>query len=233
MTYFTGIDVSLRSVSICIVDETGAVLLEAKVAAEVEVIVAALRRFSEEIRQVGFEAGTLTQYLTYGLREAGFDVICLEARQVAATLAAMRNKTDRNDARGLAQILRTGWYRTVHVKSVESHQERALLASRKAILTKCVDLENEMRGLLKVFGVRLPGHLPHGSFDPVVRERLSTLPQLARTLLPLLDACAMLYATSRMAASIPWSGSACPRCRNSPGHCCLCSTHAPCSMPHT
>ena len=85
MTYFTGIDVSLRSVSICIVDETGAVRLEAKVAAEVEVIVAALRRFSEEIRQVGFEAGTLTQYLTYGLREAGFDVICLEARQVAAT----------------------------------------------------------------------------------------------------------------------------------------------------
>jgi transposase len=195
MTYFTGIDVSLRSVSICIVDESGAVRLEAKVAAEVEVIVAALRRFSEEIRQVGFEAGTLTQYLTYGLREAGFDVICLEARQVAATLAAMRNKTDRNDARGLAQILRTGWYRTVHVKSVESHQERALLASRKAILTKCVDLENEMRGLLKVFGVRLPGHLPHGSFDIVVRERLSTLPQLARTLLPLLDACTMLYAT--------------------------------------
>jgi transposase len=161
MTYFTGIDVSLRSVSICIVDETGAVRLEAKVAAEVEVIVAALRRFSEEIRQVGFEAGTLTQYLTYGLREAGFDVICLEARQVAATLAAMRNKTDRNDARGLAQILRTGWYRTVHVKSIESHQERALLASRKAILTKCVDLENEMRGLLKVFGVRLPARRMH------------------------------------------------------------------------
>ena len=106
MTYYTGIDVSLRSVSICVVDETGAIKLEAKVAAEVDVIAATLRRFSDEIRQVGFEAGTLTQYLTYGLREAGFEVVCLEARQVAATLQAMRNKTDRNDARALAQILK-------------------------------------------------------------------------------------------------------------------------------
>jgi transposase len=125
MTYYTGIDVSLRSVSICVVDEAGAIKLEAKVAAEVDVIVATLRRFSSEIRSVGFEAGTLTQYLTYGLRDAGFEVICMEARQVSATLQAMRNKTDRNDARGLAQILRTGWYRTVHVKSAASHQARA------------------------------------------------------------------------------------------------------------
>jgi transposase len=77
----------------------------------------------------------------------------MEARQVAASLAAMRNKTDRNDARGLAQILRTGWYRAVHVKSAQSHQVRALLSSRKAILSKCIDLENELRGLLKVIGV--------------------------------------------------------------------------------
>ena len=137
------------------VDEAGVVRYEEKVAAEVDVIVASLRRFSCEITQVGFEAGALTQYLTYGLRAAGFEVICLEARQVAATLAAMRNKTDRNDARGLAQILRSGWYRRVHVKSLESHQLRALLTSRKAILTKCIDLENELRGLLKIFGVRL------------------------------------------------------------------------------
>ena len=165
MKYFTGIDVSLRFVSICVVDEAGVVQHEEKVAAEVDVIVASLRRFSAEIKQVGFEAGALTQYLTYGLQAAGFEVICLEARQVAATLAAMRNKTDRNDARGLAQILRSGWYRQVHVKSLESHQLRALLSSRKAILTKCIDLENELRGLLKVFGVRLAPRVGHGSFD--------------------------------------------------------------------
>ena len=119
--------------------------MKIKVAAEVDVIVASLRRFSGEIKQVGFEAGALTQYLTYGLRTAGFEVICLEARQVAATLAAMRNKTDRNDARGLAQILRSGWYRQVHVKSLESHQLRALLtvartAASLAILASCFPL---------------------------------------------------------------------------------------------
>jgi len=195
MKYFTGIDVSLRFVSICVVDEAGAVRFEGKVPAEVELIVAALRRFSGEVKQVGLEAGTLTQYLTYGLQKAGYEVLCLEARQTAATLAAMRNKTDRNDARGLAQILRSGWYRRVHVKSLESHQVRALLASRKAILTKCVDLENELRGLLKIFGVRLASRLDHGSFDEAVRGAITIEPSLARALVPLLDARTALYKT--------------------------------------
>src|SRR6476620_509527 len=124
MTYYTGIDVSLRSVSICVVDDKGKVCLEAKVAAEIDAIVERLRHFSSEVKSVGFEAGTLTQYLTYGLQADGFEVICLESRQVSVTLAAMRDKTDRNDARGLAQILRTGWYSRVHVKSLYSHQVR-------------------------------------------------------------------------------------------------------------
>ena len=195
MSYYTGIDVSLRSVSICIVDDSGAIRHEAKVAAEVDLIVTCLRRFDPQIKQVGFEAGALTQDLTYGLQAAGFEVICLEARQVAATLAAMRNKTDRNDARGLAQILRSGWYRRVHVKSLESHQVRALLSSRKALLTKCIDLENELRGLLKIFGVRLPMRVGHGSFDEAVRATITSDPVLARALVPLLDARTVLYKT--------------------------------------
>ena len=185
MTYFTALDVSLRSISICIVDDAGEVQYEAKVPAEIPRIVACLRRFSADVKIVGFEAGALTQYLTCGLQAAGFEVICLEARQVNASLAAMRNKTDRNDARGIAQILRTGWYRRVHVKSLESHQIRAL-ASRKAILKKCVDLENELRGLLRVFGIRLASKLPHGAYDAVVREQIEAEPpMLARALLPL------------------------------------------------
>ncbi|BDC45267.1 IS110 family transposase [Paraburkholderia terrae] len=132
MTYYTGLDVSLRSVSICIVDDQGQVTHEAKVAAEVSAIAKALRSFSVHVSLVGFEAGTLTQYLTYGLQQAGFDVVRLEARQVNAALSAMRNKTDRNDARGIARILRAGWYSRVHVKSIESHHIRALLSSRKA-----------------------------------------------------------------------------------------------------
>ena len=195
MTYYTGIDVSLRSVSICVVDDKGKVCLEAKVAAEINAIADRLRRFSSDVKSVGFEAGTLTQYLTYGLQAAGFEVICLEARQVSVTLAAMRNKTDRNDARGLAQILRTGWYSRVHVKSLHSHQVRALLASRKAILKKCVDLENELRGLLKVFGIRLPSRVGHGSFDAELRETVCSDDMLACALVPLLDARTVLYKT--------------------------------------
>lgn len=195
MKYFTGIDVSLRSVSICVIDEAGKVCFEAKVAAEVDLIVATLRRFDAELKQVGFEAGALTQYLTYGLTDAGYEVICMEARQVAASLAAMRNKTDRNDARGLAQILRTGWFRTVHVKSIESHQVRTLLSSRKMILTKCIDIENELRGLLRVYGVRLPPRVGHGGFDDLVRPKVVELAEVAQYLLPLLDARCMLYRT--------------------------------------
>ena len=93
MKYFTGIDVSLRFVSICVIDEAGIVQHETKVTAEVDSIVTSLRRFSTEIKELGLEAGTLTQYLTYGLQQAGYEAVCF-ARQTAATLAAMRNKTD-------------------------------------------------------------------------------------------------------------------------------------------
>lgn len=193
MTYYTGLDVSLRSVSICIVDEQGEIRHEAKVAAEVDQVTSCLRGFGEEVKRVGFEAGVLTQYLFYGLKAAGFEVICMEARQVNAALCAMRNKTDRNDARGIAQILRAGWFSQVHVKSLDSHQLRVLLSSRKAILTKCVDLENELRGLLRVFGIRLASKIGHGSFDAIVREHLLKDACLVRALLPLLDARLVLY----------------------------------------
>jgi transposase len=176
MKLYTALDVSLRSVAICVVDELGEVRYEAKVEADVERIIACLRSFSPDLTVVGFEAGTLTQYLTYGLQAAGFEVICLEARRVSAALAAMRNKTDRNDARGIAQILRTGWYSRVHVKSLQSHQLRLLLSSRKAVLSKCVDLENELRGLLKVFGVRLASKVPHGAFDATVHALIKSDP---------------------------------------------------------
>lgn len=154
---------------------------------------ACLHSFSPEISSVGFEAGALSQYLTYGLERAGFQVICMEARQVAAALSAMRNKTDRNDARGIAQILRTGWFSKVHIKSLESHQIRALLSSRKAVLKKCVDLENELRGLLKVFGIRLAPKVAHGCFDSIVRPIVEADPMLARALTPLLDARQVLW----------------------------------------
>ena len=109
----------------------------------------------------------------------------------------MHNKTDRNDARGIAQLLRSGWYRRVHVKSIESHQVRALLSSRKAFLAKCIDLEQEIRGLFKVFGIKLPARLGHGLFDPKVRPLIEADEALSHALLPILDARLVLYRNFR------------------------------------
>jgi len=195
MTYYAGLDVSLRSTHICVIDDDGELLAEGKTDSEVADIIAFLDEVDIEITEVGFEAGTLTQYLTYGLQFAGYEVVCMEARQVKAALSAMRNKTDKNDARGIAQLLRSGWYSRVHVKSIESHQIRALLSSRKAVLAKCIDLEQEIRGLFKVFGIKLPARLGHGSFDPKVRPLIEADQELSQSLLPMLDARLVLYRT--------------------------------------
>ncbi|MEE9204517.1 MAG: transposase, partial [Nitrospirales bacterium] len=130
MTYYAGLDVSLRTVNICVIDDKGELVAETKLASDVQDIVAYLDDLELDIESVGLEAGTLTQYLTYGLQAEGFEVICMESRQVKGALSAMRNKTDKHDARGIAQILRSGWYSQVHVKSIESHHIRMLLSSR-------------------------------------------------------------------------------------------------------
>ena len=197
MNYFAALDVSLRSVNLCVIDEQGEIKAETKLAAEVEDIAGYLHGLDYIVTSVGLEAGTLTQYLTYALQAAGFEVICMESRQVKAALSAMRNKTDKHDARGIAQILRSGWYSRVHVKSLESHHIRLLLSSRKAVLSKCVDLENEVRGLFKVFGIKLPPKLGHGAFDAAVRDTIEADAALAHALLPMLEARLYLYKTFR------------------------------------
>jgi transposase len=121
----------------------------------------------------------------------------MESRQVKGALSAMRNKTDKHDARGIAQILRSGWYNPVHVKSMESHHIRMMLSSRRAVLSKCVDLENEVRGLFKIFGLKLPPKLGHGSFDDTVRDIIEADEALSHALLPLLEARLALYRSFR------------------------------------
>ncbi|WP_306115078.1 MULTISPECIES: IS110 family transposase [unclassified Roseovarius] len=193
MKYFAGLDVSLRSCALCIVDTRGDVVLERELACDVDEIADCLTSFPHSIIRIGFEAGTMSQHLFYGLTDNGFDVVCMEARQVSAALSAMRNKTDRNDARGIAQILRTGWFSPVHMKSREAHGTRALLSCRKALLNKTIDLANEVRGLLKIFGLRLPKTVQHGSFDDIVRPLIEADDVLAHAMLPLLDARLEIY----------------------------------------
>ena len=193
MEYYAGLDVSLRSCALCIVDEKGSVRLERELPCEIEAIAAALAGFPDPVIRVGFEAGTMSQHLYFGLRDHGLDVVCMEARQVNAALSAMRNKTDRKDARGIAQVLRTGWFSPVHMKSRESHGIRALLSTRRALLSKTIDLANEVRGLLKIFGIRLPSSVSHGRFDEVTRGLVEMDEVLAHAMLPLLDARRALY----------------------------------------
>ncbi len=155
MEYFAGLDVSLETISICIVNADGDILLEKKIEAEPAAIVAVLKHFGHPFKRIGLEAGPTSSWLYSELRCIGYPAICLECRHVKAGLSAMRNKTDRNDARGIAQLVRLGWFRQVHVKSEEAQRIRMLLLNRQQLLTKAQDFENSVRGSLKVFGLRI------------------------------------------------------------------------------
>ena len=155
MARYAGIDVSLDSASVCVVDGTGKVLREAKVASEPEALVDFFRRLGLSLTRVGLEAGPLSQWLHAGLAEAGFESVLLETRHVKAALSAMVVKTDRKDARGIAQLLRMGWYRPVHRKSPPAQEIRALLVGRKLLQAKLRDVELSIRGILRGFGLKV------------------------------------------------------------------------------
>ena len=133
MEHYAGIDVSLELSSVCVVDATGRIVREAKVASEPEALVVFFRQLGVAVTRVGLEAGPLSQWLHDGLAAGGHGVVLLETRHVKAALSAMTVKTDRKDARGIAQLLRMGWYRPVHRKSVPAQEVRALLVGRELL----------------------------------------------------------------------------------------------------
>jgi transposase len=153
--YFAGLDVSLEETAICIVDDAGLIVREARAVSEPEALVAFFRTAGMAMERVGLEACSLTAWLHQGLTEAGIAAICIEARQAKAAMGAMPNKTDRNDARGIAQIMRTGWYRAVHVKNPSCRSWRALLTARRMVLNKRRDVENGVRALLREVGLKI------------------------------------------------------------------------------
>src|SRR4051794_13255220 len=167
--HYAGIDVSLERSSVCVVDGTGRIVREAKVASEPEALVDFFRRLGLPLARVGLEAGPLSQWLHAGLTAAGFAAVLLETRHVKAALSAMVVKTDRKDARGIAQLLRMGWYRPVHRKSPDAQEVRALLAGRKLLQAKLRDVELSIRGLLRGFGLKV-GEVSKGRFAARVNE---------------------------------------------------------------
>jgi transposase len=192
MEQHAGIDVSLKLSSVCIVDTSGKIVRETKVASEPEALIAFFKGLSIPVTRIGLEAGPLSQWLHAGLVRAGFEAVLLETRHVKAALSAMSTKTDRNDARGIAQLMRMGWFRAVHAKSVGSREVRALLVARKQLLSKLMDLEASMRGILRGFGLKM-GVVTRKGFEARVRELSAGQAMLERITNAMLDARAALW----------------------------------------
>jgi transposase len=185
MDYFAGLDVSVKETSVCIVDDAGKIVREARVASEPEALLQVLTNTIYRFKRVGLEAGPLSQWLYVVLAEAGLPVICIETRHMRAALKAQINKTDRNDARGIAQMMRVGLYRPVHVKTLRSQKLRMLLTHRKLLQSKAIAIENDLRATLRNFGLKV-GMIGTVKFEARIRELVANLPDLAVLVEPLL-----------------------------------------------
>src|SRR5436305_7844058 len=185
MEYFAGLDVSVKETSVCVVDDTGRIVREAKVASEPDALLSVLTNPSYHFKRIGLEAGPLSQWLFSVLAEAGLPVICVETRHMQAVLTAQINKTERNDARGIAQMMRAGLYRPVHVKTVRSQKLRMLLTHRKLLQSKAIAIENDLRATLRNFGLKV-GIAGKVKFEARIQELVENLPDLAVLVEPLL-----------------------------------------------
>jgi transposase len=185
MDHFAGLDVSVKATSVCIVDDTGKVVREVKVTSEPEALLAVLKNRAYHFKRIGLEAGPLSQWLFSALAEAELPVVCVETRHMQALLKAQINKTDRNDARGMAQMMRVGLYRPVHVKTLRSQKLRMLLIHRKLLQSKAIAIENDLRGTLRNFGLKV-GMAGTVKFEARIKELVGNSPELAALVEPLL-----------------------------------------------
>src|SRR5215203_1384672 len=177
MNQYAGIDVSLECSSVCVVDANGKILREARVASEPGALIAWFRSCGFELERIGLEAGPLSQWLFAAMREAGLAVELLETRHVRKAFEAMPVKSDRNDARGIAQLMRLGWFRPVHCKSVSAQETRSLLTARKLVQSKLLDVENSLRGILRGFGLKV-GKTTGQTFAGRINELVKGHPNL-------------------------------------------------------
>jgi len=191
MEFYAGLDVSLEATSVCVVNGEGKVVREGKLPSDPDAIELFLAEWGIHLKRVGLEAFSFSAWLYAALDEKGLPIVCIETRHTKAALNAMLNKTDRNDARGIAQLMRTGWFRPVHVKSREAQALRMLLAGRKALLGKVLDMENMIRGLIRPFGLKV-GQVSTGKFDGRVRDLVAGLAELEQIVEPLLAARAAM-----------------------------------------
>lgn len=191
MNLFIGLDVSLASTAVCVLDAHGAVVKETTASSEPEALVAFLRSLPGTAIAVGLEAGPLSQWLHKHLTEAGFETALMETRRVKGALQAMPIKTDRRDAEGIAKLLHLGWFRPVHCKSVSSQETRAILTSRTAIRQGITNVELSLRGVLRNFGLKI-GAISRTGFEARVRDLTEGNVMLIAAVEPILRARAAL-----------------------------------------
>jgi transposase len=220
MDHYVGIDVSLELSSVCILDATGKIVKEAKVASEPEALTTFLTRLGLPLTRIGLEAGPLSQWLHAALVRAGFQAVLLETRHVKAALSAMIVKTDRRDARGIAQLLRMGWFRPVHCKSAPAQEVRALLVARKQLQAKMRDVELSLRGLLRGFGLKV-GEISKGQYAARVRTLVAghtMLEQIAEAMLQAREALRTEFGKlHRVMLAIARADEVCRRLMSVPG----------------
>src|SRR3974390_2565103 len=185
MEHFAGLDVSVKLTSLCIVDEAGRIIREAKVTSEPEALLQVLKNGAYHFKRIGLEAGPLSQWLFSALAQAGLPVIWVETRDMRAALKAQINKTDRNDARGIAQMMRAGLYRPVHVKTLRSQKLRMLLTHRNLLQSKAIAIENDLRATLRNFGLKV-GVVGTAKFEARIKELVGNDPDLVLMVEPML-----------------------------------------------
>jgi transposase len=195
---YAGIDVSLELSSVCLVDATGKIVKETKVESDPKALIALFNGLGVAVTRIGLEAGPLSQWLYAGLTQAGFEAVLLETRHVKAALSAMTVKTDRKDARGIAHLMRMGWFRPVHAKSAGSQEVRALLTARKLLQDKLKDVELSIRGILRGFGLKV-GKVTTKTFETRIRQLVSGQPTLEQIAEAMLSARASLQRQFNMA----------------------------------
>ena len=220
MSLYAGLDISVKTTAVCVVNGNGQVLLETVVESSPDAIADRLRELGQPPERIGLEAGPLSQWIYAGLIDIGLAPVCVETRHMHAVLSARINKTDRNDARGIAQMMRVGLFKAVHVKTPASQHRRLLLTSRKLLQRKVYDIENDLRGSLRNFGLKV-GVVGAVKFEDRIRELVADHPVVAAIVGPLLEARAVLRIQfaklHRMLLELVRTDPICRRLMSAPG----------------
>ncbi|MDX2483750.1 MAG: IS110 family transposase [Pseudodonghicola sp.] len=200
MDYYAGLDVSLKEISICVVDADGKTVTRDVSPADPEGVAGWFRNRSLSPRLIVHESGQLSIWLQRGLEQLGVPAICIDARKAHKSLSARPNKSDAADAAGLAQLARTGWFTPVHVRREESDLLRCLISARTQLVSLRKDLEGHIRGILKTFGIRLTG-IGKGGQRQVFRDQLAAAGERDPVLRTIADGFISAHATLCQAAA--------------------------------